>query len=247
MGVRGLVGLLLVVLCPGFCEAADCVAIRHGDVAISRTAACDGLRLLSRRSGARLATWIEFVEPASAAEWRYNEWIHRQLAARRADAFAVESLYRSDRLISARYSFGGSVNVDAARWTLFSPDDVVSLGAAANTCWGWFAGDKMRGPEFARAFPRERPWIDGDFGHRPFGPVMREIIGPDVIDPEPSAGRTRRLFVAVLRDQARWSFSDAGARVDFGALLGKASQPFSCSFAIADLTAIARPGAAVPP
>jgi hypothetical protein len=246
MGIRGLVGLL-VVLSPGFCEAADCVAIRHGEVAISHTAACDGLRVVSRRSDTLAATWIEFAEPGSAAEWRYNDWIHRQVAARRADAFAVESLYRSDRLISARYSFGGSVNVDAARWTLFSPDDVVSLGAAANTCWDWFAGDKMRGADFAHAFPRERPWTDDDFEHHPFGPVMREIIGPDVIDPQPSTGRTRRLFVAVLPDQARWSFSDGGARIDFGELLGRASPPFSCSFTNAELQAIARPGAAVPP
>jgi hypothetical protein len=247
MGVKGLFGVLLVVLSPGFAEAADCIAIRQGEVSIERDAGCGDLKLMSRDAGARTATWIEFAAPGSPAEWRYNDWVHRQVAARKTDRFAIESLYRSDRLISARYSFGGSVNVDAARWTLFSPDDVVSLGAAANTCWRWFAEDKMRSADFARAFPRERPWIDDDFEHHAFGRVMREIIGPDVIDPQPSMGRTRRVFIAVLRDQSRWSFSDSGAQVDFGELLGKTSQPFSCTFANTDLKAIAQPGAAVPP
>jgi hypothetical protein len=76
---------------------------------------------------------------------------------------------------------------------------------------------------------------------------MREIIGSDVIDPQPSPGRTRRVFAEVLRDQARWWFNEHGAQVDFGELLGKRSGSFSCAFANADLKAIAQPGAAVPP
>ena len=247
MRVRGLVGFLLVVLCPGFAQAADCIAVRNGAVSIDREAGCGDLKLMSRGNGMPVATWAEFAQPDGPAEWRYNDWVRREVATRKADRFAIESLYRSDRLISARYSFGDSVNVDATRWTLFSPDDLVSLGAAANACWRQFAGDKDEGAAFTEAWPTARPWIDGDFHYSRWPEVMREIIGPEVMDPVPSTGRTLRVFVWVLRDQGRWTFSDAGAQVDFGDLLGKKAGPFSCAFANADLKAIARPGAAVPP
>jgi hypothetical protein len=246
MRVRGFVGFLLVVLSPGFAQAADCIAVRDGTVSIDREAGCGDLKLVSRRDGT-VATWAEFARPEGPAEWRYNDWVRRQVATRKADRFAIESLYRSDRLISARFSFGDSVNVDATRWTLFSPDDLVSLGSAANACWRQFAGDKTEGAAFAKAWPTARPWSDGDFHYSRWPEVMREIIGPEVMDPVPSTGRTLRVFVWVLRDQARWTFSDAGAQVDFGDLLGKKAGPFACAFANADLKAIARPGAAVPP
>jgi hypothetical protein len=247
MRVRGLVGFLFVVLGAGSAQAADCIAVRNGEVSIERDAGCGDLKLVSRGGETPVATWAEFARPEGPAEWRYNDWVRREVAARKADRFAIESLYRSDRLISARYSFGDSVNIDAMRWTLFSPDDLVSLGAAANACWRQFAGAKDDGAAFTAAWPTARSWIDGDFRFSRWPEVMREIIGPDVLDPVPSTGRTRRVFVWVLRDQARWTFSDAGARVDFGDLLGKKAGPLSCAFAAADLKAIARPGAAVPP
>lgn len=247
MRVRGLVGFLFVVLCPGFAWAADCIAVRQGEVWISQDNVCGDLKLMSRADGAPAATWAEFAKPDGPAEWRYNEWVRREVAERPSDEFAIESLYRSDRLISARYSFHDSVNVDAMRWTLFSPDDLVNLGAAANACWRQFADDKKRGAAFTTDWATERPWVDRDFELGLWPEVMREIIGPEVLDPVPSTGRTLRVFVWVLRDQARWTFSDAGARVDFGDLLGKQAGPFSCSFANADLKAIAKPGAAVPP
>jgi len=247
MKVRGLVGFLFVVLCPGFAHAADCIAVRQGEVAIRQDAGCGDLKLLSRADDAPAATWAEFAKPDGPAEWRYNDWVRREVAERPGDKFAIESLYRSDRLISARFSFHDSVNVDATRWTLFSPDDLVSLGAAANACWRQFANDRKRGAAFATDWATERPWVDRDFDFSLWPEVMREMIGAEVLDPVPSTGRTLRVFVGVLRDQARWTFSDAGARVDFGDLLGKETGPFSCSFANADLKAIARPGAAVPP
>jgi hypothetical protein len=244
MELRGLVGFLFVVLCPGLAEAADCIAVRQGEVAIERDAGCGDLKLVSRDGEKAATTWIEFAQPGNPAEWRYNEWIRRQ-AALRSGGFAIKSLYRSDRLVSAHFSFGWSVNVDATRWTLFSPDDLVSLGAAANACWRQFADES--GAAFTTAWAADRPWVDGDFRYSRFPEVMREIIGPDVMDPEPSPGRTLRVFVWVLRDQARWTFSDAGAQVDFGELLGKKAGRFSCSLANADLKAIAHPGVAVPP
>jgi hypothetical protein len=246
MRVGGLVGLLLVVFGPGFAHAADCIAVRNGAVSIDRAAGCGDLKLMSRGAGTPAATWAEFVRPDGPAEWRYNDWVRREVVTRR-DKFGIKSLYRSDRLISARYSFGDSVNVDATRWTLFSPDDLVSLGGAANACWRQFAHGAKHGAAFAEAWPTGRPWIDRDFDFSLWPEVMREIIGPEVLDPVPSTGRTLRVFVWVLRDQARWTFSDAGAQVDFGDLLGKKSGAFSCALANADLKAIAKPGAAVPP
>jgi hypothetical protein len=246
MGLRGLVGFLFIVLCPGLAEAANCIAVRQGDVALAHEAGCGDLKLMSREGGEQGTTWAEFTQPDGPAEWRYNDWVRRQVALRDG-GFAVQSLYRSERLISARYSFGWSINVDATRWTLFSPDSLVSLGAAADSCWQQFAHDKTRGDAFTKDWATERSWVDSDFRFRRFPETMREIIGSEIMDPVPSPGRTLRVFVWVMRDQARWTFSDTGAAIDFGDLLGKKVERFSCSLANADLKAIAKPGAAVPP
>jgi hypothetical protein len=275
MGVRFFVGVLLAVLLPRLAEAADCVTVRQDDIGIVKDAACGELKLMSRKRDDKRpdidigATWIEFAAPAGPAEWRYNDWIKRQVATinldkpidlaagrKKEDRFAIDSLYRSSRLISARYARccganGGtiyqSVNVDIARWTLFSPDDFVSLGATANACWRRFADEKKHGEAFARAWPFERPWADHDFEIRRIGPVMREMIGPAVVDPQPSHERTRRVFIEVLKEQARWSFSDKGAIIDFGELLGAKSGPFFCRLPNADLQTIAVAGVAIPP
>jgi hypothetical protein len=256
---------------PGLAHAADCVSVRQDDVAIVQRPDCGDLKLVQRKHDLAGATWIEFVSPTGPGEWRYNDWIKRQVATlhlekpleiaperRREDRFAVRSFYRSDRLISARYQHaawnGGladaiysSINVDIRRWTLLSPDDLVSLGGAANACWGQFDLEKKRGGAFAAAWPIERPWVDGDFEVRRTGFAMRDMIGPVVIDPEPSKERSRRVFVAVLNDQSRWSFSEQGASIDFGDLLGPGRGSFFCTLKTAELKEIARPGVAVPP
>jgi hypothetical protein len=219
------------------------------------------------------ATWIEFVQPAGPGEWRYNDWIREQLAElnlgkpltptpgqRREDRFTVRSFYRSDRLISARYgrwvraagaktgaTIYSSINVALTHWTLLTPDDLVSLGGAANACWRQFGADERHGEAFTRAYPRERPWVDRDFEIRRIGPYMRDMIGPVLINPKVSTERTQRIFVGTLQDQSRWSFSEHGALVDFGGLLGVESGLFTCSFSHADLQAIAHDGVALPP
>jgi hypothetical protein len=278
MGVRFFVGVLFALLLPRLAGAADCVAVRQDDIGIVKQAGCGELKLMSRKRDDKRpdvdigATWIEFAAPAGPAEWRYNDWIKRQVATinfdkpidlaagrKNEDRFAIHSLYRSPRLISARYArlrccgaagettIYQSVNVDIARWTLFSPDDFVSLGATANACWRRFADEEKRGATFARAWPFERPWADRDFEVRRIGPAMREMIGPAVVDPQPSQERTWRVFIEVLKDQARWSFSDEGAIVDFGELLGAPSGPFFCRLPNADLQTIAVAGVAIPP
>jgi hypothetical protein len=274
---RRILVLVLALLLPGLAEAADCVVARDGNVSLVEAEPCDGLRLMTRRRDVAqpnldvAATWVEFAEPRNAGEWRYNDWIRRQVRAlkvdrpltpvadrRSEDRLGIASFYRSERLISARYArwiccglqataIYGSVNIDIAGWTLFSPDALVSPGAAANACWRRFADDPERGTRFLVAFPRARAWIDGDFEHRPIGPVMHEIIGPAVVNPTVSPERTQRLFVEALKNQSRWSFSERGAVVDFGELLGHAAGPFFCELPNDDLRSMARPGAAIPP
>ena len=177
---------LLWALLPGPAEAADCVTVQRETgqretIALAGDTSCGALALKSGvRGGLRPgdtieATWVEFSAPSGPGEWRYNDWVHKQLATLnadrpvpasttgpRADHWAIHSLYRSDRLISARYlgqaccggeSTSVSVNVDLARWTLFSPDELVSLGATAAACWRQFGEDASHGRAFASAWP----------------------------------------------------------------------------------------------
>jgi len=257
--------------------AADCLASRLSEISIVPVPACDGLEIKSRKrddppSNADVsATWVEFTEPRNPGEWRYNDWIRKQVATlnfdrpikspadqQSEDRFGMATLYRSPRLISARYArwvccgvrgdtLYGSVNVDLARWSLLAPDRLVSLGAAANSCWRQFADERRRGEAFAKAFPTARHWRDDDFEHRQIGRVMRDMIGPVVVNPTPSTDRTERIFVATLSDQSRWSFTEQGALVDFGELLDFAEGPFFCETQNADLRQMARPGASIPP
>jgi hypothetical protein len=268
---------LLAVLSPGLAEAADCVVARDGDVSLVEAEPCDGLKLMKRqRDDPRpnvevAATWVEFVAPRNAGEWRYNEWVRRQIKVLNFDRplnavaehkseerLGVASLYRSQRLISARYvrwvccdmkisTIYASVNVDIARWTLFSPDDLVSLGAASNFCWQRFSADPERGAKFVAAYPRAGAWVDADFERRWVGRAMTAMLGPIVVEPFVSQERTQRIFGEVAKDQARWSFSEQGAVIDFGELLGFAAGPFFCELPNDDLKQMARPGAAIPP
>jgi hypothetical protein len=277
MAFRGLCFLLFAMLLPTAGQAADCVSVRQGDVSLAQDAACGNLRVAVRkRDDPRpnidiAATWIEFTVPGNAGEWRYNDWIRKQVATlnfdkpinltpdlKSEDRLVVDSLYRSERLISARYarwvccgSHGdtiySSVNVDIERWTLLAPDDLVDRAAAANFCWRQFGDLKKRGDAFAKAYPRERPWTEDDFDGRQIGPIMRDMIGPVVINPQPSRDRSQRIFTSVVKDQGRWSFTGQGALIDFGELLGFAPGPFFCTFQNADLKEMARPGAAFPP
>jgi hypothetical protein len=274
---RLLLFILLAVLPPGPATAADCLVSRPGEISIVPVPACDGLEVKSRKRDDPssnvdvTATWVEFTEPGNAGEWRYNDWIRKQVATlnfdrpikgpadrQREDRLGLATLYRSPQLISARYSrwvccgvrgdtLYGSVNVDIARWTLLTPDRLVSLGAAANFCWRQFAEEGRRGEAFAKAFPTARSWLDDDFEHRPIGRVMFDMIGPVVVNPKPSTDRTQRIFVEVLRNQSRWSFTEQGALVDFGELLGFAEGPYFCTMQNDDLRRMARPDASFPP
>jgi len=275
MGVRVLLGVVLALSTPALAHAADCITVHHDKVAIAAGSSCGALKLKSgTRSGLRPgdtidATWVEYISPSGPGEWRYNDWVQKQLAhldadrpapaaseRPRADHWAIQSLYRSERLISARYMRQAccdgaaaftSVNVDLGRWTLFSPDEVVSLAATAQACWRQFGDDVARGAAFAAAWPAGPAWRERDFAAHPFGRQMREIIGSLVIDRVPSAGRTRRLFVQVLQDQSRWSFTAAGATIDFGELMGRVAGAQVCTLANDKLQALAHPGVVLPP
>src|SRR5690349_21332832 len=119
---RLLLFVLLAVLVPGAAMAEDCLVSRLGEISIASLPACDGLEVKSRkrddeRSDVDVsATWVEFTEPRNAGEWRYNDWIRKQVATlnfdrpikgpanQREDRFGMATLYRSPQLISARYS-----------------------------------------------------------------------------------------------------------------------------------------------
>lgn len=275
--LRFLCFLLLAVLSPAAGQAADCVTIRHGDVSLLQDARCSGLKLVSRkrddpRSNIDIgAIWAEFESAGNAGEWRYNDWVKKQVATlnfdrpisitpdlKSEDQFSIESLYRSERLISARYSrwiccgahgatIYSSINVDNRRWTLLALDDLIDRGAAANFCWRQFGRQKENGEDFTKAYPRERPWVENDFDSPRIGPTTRDMIGPVVVSSQPSKDRTQRIFISVIKNEGRWSFTRQGAVVDFGELLGYASGPFACLFQNEDLNASARPGASFPP
>jgi hypothetical protein len=276
-----LAGLLLAVFMtasePGAAQAADCAAVRQGEVSLVQDAACAGLKLMSRkRDDPRpnvviAATWLEFVAPGNAGEWRYNDSIRKQVARisfdrpidipperRSEERFIVESFYRSERLISARYvstvccgmrgnPIYSSINVDSERWTLLSPDDLVHPGAAANLCWQQFGGAERRGADFAAAYPRERPWSDDDFDHSRLVPAKLDMFGPVVINTQPSRERTQRIFIAAVKDGGRWSLTGRGASIDFGDLLGVEAGHFACTLRNDELQAMAQRGVSFPP
>ena len=269
---------LLVLLLPTAVQAADCIAVHDGQPVLLQDAACKGLELRSRRGEdvrrnvEVSASWVEYAVPASPEEWRYNAWIAKRLAVLdfdnakagaavgfRENRLAVQSFYRSERLISARYGRStccgtrqvgttySSISIDSERWTLLSPDDLVSLGKVADACRQQFAGDEARGADFVRVYPLERALADGDFYSRRIGPVVLDLIGSVIIPANPSEDRTRRVFIAVLKDQGRWSFSEHGALIEFGQLLGIDAGPFTCTLPNDALRTMAARGAAFPP
>jgi hypothetical protein len=218
----------------------------------------------SRLSVNVFATYPEFENPQGPAERRYNEWLGNVIATmdfdrpitlseneKIEDVLVLTSLYRSRRLISAAYyrwlccgahgiSAGGSINLDAASGIIVSPQDLFSLPAVANQCWRQFAA--LRGPIdgqgelFKQDYPMDRPFSDKDFESDP-------VRGPL----QPSVEKTVRLFHATLKRSSNWTFTEQGAAVGFGALLGYAGAAFDCSLNNATLRPMAQPGVSVPP
>jgi hypothetical protein len=202
-----------------------------------------------------LAVYLEFDRPQLAADQVYNEIIHRWVDRIDFDVpvnigpdqkyeqiLRISSFYRSARLISATYSqwlccgahgIGGStaINVDLDRNALLVPKDLFHLGAVANFCWEQFdrIGDDQY---FRRSLSRERDFADGDFE----GDKVWERFG----------GGSLGTFAATLPNSERWSFTDAGAVLSFGPLLGYLGQ-FSCQLKNADLRRMVRSGVQTPP
>ena len=214
------------------------------------------------------ATYPEFEDPQQLAEQRYNGWIGGVVATmdfdrpitlsaneKVEDVLVVASLYRSKRLISAAYdrwlccgtpgmSAGGSINIDVASGMVVSPQDLFRLSAIANQCWQQFA--TLPGPIggqgilFRQDYPMDRPFSDEDFEDDPAQPPGG---GPAM----PSIEKTVRLFRATLKRSSNWIFTERGAAVGFGMLLGFAGAAFDCALENAVLTTMAQPGVAVPP
>ena len=214
------------------------------------------------------ATYPEFENPRHPAEQRYNEWIggvvatmdfDRAIVLSRSekveDVVVVTSLYRSGRLISAAYdrwlccgtpgvSTGGSINIDAASGMLVSPQDLFDLSAVADRCWQQFATPTgptdRQGDLFREDYPMGRPFSRTDFED---DAVDAPASGPLA----PSVARTVRLFRATLRRSSNWIFSERGAAIEFGMLLGYAGTAFDCLLDRDALKPMAQPGVSVPP
>lgn len=228
-----------------------------------------------RRNVRVFATYVEFEDPSSPAEWRYNHWVRSLLDTMAfdrpidpikdqsvEDILAITSLYRSPRFISATFSrwvccgahgrsFTGSINIDISLWTLFRPDEALKLDAVANHCWGQFAQQKGplddQGEAFKRRYPIARPFTDGDIEGQAVKPAVLDMIGPIIINPNPSVERTVRIFARVLKEQSNWTFAEEGAAVHFGELLGYVGAGFTCLLDNTALKEMARLGFAVPP
>jgi hypothetical protein len=214
------------------------------------------------------ATYPEFEDPQDPAERRYNEWIRGVVATmdfdrpiilseneKVEDVLVLASLYRSGRLISAAYgrwlccgahgmSAGGSINIDVASGMLVSPQDLFNLPAIANQCWQQFA--TLTGPIngqgdlFRQDYPMDRPFLEKDFDGDPSNPPIRGPV-------KPSVDKTVRLFHATLKRSSNWTFTDRGAAVGFGELLGYVGAAFDCNVDNATLKPMAQPGVSVPP
>lgn len=214
------------------------------------------------------ATYPEFEDPQVPGERRYNEWIGGVVATmdfdrpivlleneKVEDVLVLASLYRSRRLISAAYDrwlccgtpgmlAGGSINIDVASGTLVSPRDLFNLAAVANQCWQRFAvlpgPIDQQGNLFRQDYPMGRPFSDKDFEDDAANPPVRGPLGPSV-------ERTVRLFHVTLKRSSNWTFSERGAAIEFGMLLGYAGAGFDCVLDSASLKPMAQPGVSVPP
>jgi hypothetical protein len=210
------------------------------------------------------AIYPEFDNPRDAAEKRYNEWIGSVVATmdfdriiilseneKVEDVLVLASLYRSKRLISAAYdrwlccgahgvSAGGSINIDAASGMLVSPQTLVSLPAVASECWRQFAAlpsplDRQ-GELFKQDYPMDRPFADRDFESEPVrGPLASSIE------------KTVRLFHSTLKRSSNWTFTERGAAVEFGWVLGYVGAEFTCALDNATLKQLVQPGVSLPP
>jgi len=214
------------------------------------------------------ATYLEFEDPQVPGERRYNEWIGGVVATmdfdrpivllendKVEDVLVLASLYRSGRLISAAYdrwlccstpgmSAGGSINIDVASGTLVSPRDLFDLSAVANQCWQQFATlsrpTDRQGDLFRQDYPMGRPFSDKDFEDDAANPPVRGPFGPSV-------ERTVRLFHVTLKRSSNWTFTERGAAIEFGMLLGYTGAGFDCVLDNAGLKPMAQPGVSVPP
>jgi hypothetical protein len=184
------------------------------------------------------ANYPQFDAPRSAAERFYNEWVTGLVArmsfegqivippgAKDEEVLAIESLYLSSKLMSARastwiccgahgYSISTATNLDIERGAMLDPRDLFRLDAVADFCWRQFSEFPDQGGEdFKRDVPRES-----------------------------AAAR----FASMLRDQQSWSFIEPGAAVDFGYFRAYAFGPYVCEIGKDDLRALARPNAVLP-
>lgn len=184
------------------------------------------------------ALYVEFEAPRTAAERLFNDQV-AQLVNRLPfsdivnvrstntwqDTVDIRSIYRSPRLVGARFSTwvccgvhgsGGTytVNVDLATGTTFAPAQWFYLDEVATACWHQFLDGEKGGESFRRLYP------------------LRDSID---------------RFGDSLRSPSVWSFSRRGADLQFASLMGHANGPFTCRLGYGQLAKATLPGIEVPP
>lgn len=207
-------------------------------------AACGKLRIIQRRRDDPrpdvhvTASYVEFEAATGPMEARYNEWIRKRVEevpltgpfegtgpakGRAAYFFFEDSLYRSNRLLSAsvftndccrahEYRWSHHLNIDPKTGHDVQLDDLVEIAPVADTCWKMFA--ELTGPmqDQGKIFSEQYPRSD---------------------------------FATILR-RAGWSVQQGGLAIDFAFLLGYVGAEFGCQIRNEDLPRFVKAGVSVP-
>lgn len=184
------------------------------------------------------ATYVEFERPQATAERLFNEQVLKlvnrlpfaqsidpKTTSTWQDTIDVRTIYRSPRLIAVKF----------AEWVCCGAYGSggfysVNIDAASGTVLvpeRWFHLDEVAAACWYQ-------FVDGDKGGEPF---RRLYPLRDAID----------RFGENLRRPSIWSFSYRGVELQFSALMGYASGPYTCRLGYAELARSAVAGFELPP
>jgi uncharacterized protein len=184
------------------------------------------------------ATYVEFEGPQTPAERLFNEQVLKlvnrlpfsqsidpKTTNTWQDTIDVRTIYRSSRLIAVKF----------AEWVCCGAYGsggfyALNIDAANGTVLAperWFHLDEVAAACWYR-------FVDGDKGGEPFRRLypLREAID---------------RFSENMRRPSIWSFSHRGAELQFSALMGYASGPYTCHLGYPELAKATLPGIDLPP
>jgi uncharacterized protein len=184
------------------------------------------------------ATYVEFERPQTPAERLFNEQVLKlvdrlpfsqsidpKTTNTWQDTIDVRTIYRSPRLIAVK--FAEWVCCGAYGSGGFYTVNIDVANATVLVPDRWFHLDEVAAACWYQ-------FVDGDKGGEPFRRLypLREAI---------------ERFSENLRRPSIWSFSHRGAELEFSALMGYASGPFTCRLGYAELAKTAVAGFHLPP